>query len=88
MLYFAGGYPGLYFPRMVLPPPPVQLLDLEVEIPMALLTGLTSRPVPITSSWTQSMGLFRAVAFPLTHGMAERAEIPMRVTSRATMELH
>jgi hypothetical protein len=86
MIYFGGGYPGLYFPTwMVPPPPPPPPLEgsiLELEIPMHIVTGGTTRPVTVLVRAHQAMSLTTTLTVPMARGMAERAEIPMWMTTR------
>lgn len=84
MLYPGGGYPGLYYPlTAVFDQPSDQTVVLVVEIPMLVVTGATTRVVAIQRTVTIPMAVAPQAEVPMTRGMAERAELPMRVPTRA-----
>jgi hypothetical protein len=81
MQYFAGGYPGSYFPVVVILLAPPVLADVTVEIPMHIVTGGPTRPTMMTPQVEQAMAITPRLTIPMTRGMAARIEIPARVTT-------
>jgi hypothetical protein len=88
MLYFGGGYPALDFPVTValVPPPPLDLTELAIEIPMFVRTGDTTRPVAFQVAITLPMRMALTVEVPMTRGIANQVSVMMRAMTRSTME--
>lgn len=83
MLYFAGGYPGLYFPPSMVVVPPSTIALEELEIPMRVITSRETHGLAIQGTTTRPMAVVTRVEVPMRHGLASRAEIPMRVITHA-----
>ena len=85
MFYFGGGFFGFYFWPWAAPvPPPVEISASEMlEIPMTVITTVLQRAT-IQAGPVVPMQIAPRVA--MTRGIAERVEIPMRVTVPVSLE--
>ena len=87
MFYFGGGFFGLYFwPWAVPVPPPVEIGASDMlEIPMTVITTVLQRAT-IQAGPAIPMQVAPHVEIAMTRGIAERVEIPMRVTVPVSLE--
>jgi hypothetical protein len=87
MLYFGGGYPGLYFPLWLTATPSPELASLVVPIPMHIVTGGLTHVVRIPTGIKRAMTLLRSLTVPMRIGSA-RVDVPMHLSSDATLPAH
>lgn len=86
MWYFGLGYAGLYFPPIPATLPPSEFADLEVEIPMRVVTRSSTPAVAVLQRATLAMEIAPMVLIPMTRGVPTRVDVPMHVPTRVWLE--
>lgn len=86
MWYFGLGYAGLYFPPIAARALGADEEHLALAIHMRVVTGGTTRPVQILRQQMIAMRMAPRVVVPMTRGVAQRVDIPMRVGTTAWLE--
>jgi hypothetical protein len=90
MLYYGGGYPGMYWPPVpppppVLPPPLEDVADLEVEIPLVIATSRERALTVVAEAGIHRLTVAARVTVPLVEHVGA-VEVPMRVPITTRVE--